>query len=418
MGKKKSKFSKKSSKNSSRVGSKKSYLASSLPCDLNLKDEVFDIALSKGKSDLLAVGLITGEVKVVRYDEATNVELYSVSEHTDGCRAVTFTDDGTTLLSASSDKTIQLIDLVESRPKHMINDAHKVGINCMTHVSETNLFATGDDNGTVKIWDLRKNKAISKYKHHGDFINDMTFVTHKKSIVTSSGDGTVSIIDWRADKTVKQCEQQEDEPNCVNVVNNFKHIVTGTQEGSLAVYKWGPMDFLSDRIVGRAAVPIRSSVNLDENTVLTGSEDGTLSCFSVCPNKYIGVVAKHGKESVEKIRFSRERDLVVTCADDKRIKFWSLRSLLDSIQHIKKESSGEDETGQEKSTKSKEEGNSDSNDEDGSDDEDVDIAPGTKKRVQELPMEQVQKAKKHARKDADEFDYQPDNSNASFFDDL
>lgn len=69
------------------------------------------------------------------------------------------------------------------------------------------------------------------------------------------------------------------------------------------------------------------------------------SCFSVCPNKYIGVVAKHGKESVEKIRFSSmqfnfiksivnsaeilgERDLVVTCADDKRIKFWSLRSLL------------------------------------------------------------------------------------------
>ena len=100
------------------------------------------------------------------------------------------------------------------------------------------ILATGDDSGTVKVWDLRQRTTVCEFTQHTDYISDMTCVPHKKTFLVSSGDGTISYLDWRK-VTRKASYELEDEPLSIVVMKNNTKVVCGTQEGTLAFYSVG-----------------------------------------------------------------------------------------------------------------------------------------------------------------------------------
>jgi WD40 repeat protein len=51
-------------------------------------------------------------------------------------------------------------------------------------VLDENLFASGDDSGVVKIWDIRSRQKVFKYHDHDDFVSDMDFAGN--TLVTSA----------------------------------------------------------------------------------------------------------------------------------------------------------------------------------------------------------------------------------------
>ena len=50
---------------------------------------------------------------------------------------------------------------------------------------DENVLATGDDEGTLKVWDMRKGTAIMDLKHHEDFISEIAIDEAKKILLTS-----------------------------------------------------------------------------------------------------------------------------------------------------------------------------------------------------------------------------------------
>ena len=56
----------------------------------------------------------------------------------------------------------------------------------------------------------------------------------------------------------------------------------------------------------------------DEDTVLTGSQDGLIRVISILPNQMLGVVGEHGDFPVENLALSQDRCIlavrVQTCA--------------------------------------------------------------------------------------------------------
>jgi len=60
----------------------------------------------------------------------------------------------------------------------------RVPVNALLLVDE-NIFATGDDEGTLKVWDLRKGTSFMDLKHHEDYISDIAIDQAKKTLLTS-----------------------------------------------------------------------------------------------------------------------------------------------------------------------------------------------------------------------------------------
>lgn len=112
---------------------------------------------------------------------------------------------------------------------------YRAAINVLQLAPGTGLMATGDDDGVIKIWDLRQKASVWQFNNHTDYISDMTCVPHKKMFLATSGDGTLSCLDWRKGSH-KASYELEDEPLSVVVMKNNTKVVCGTQEGTLAFY--------------------------------------------------------------------------------------------------------------------------------------------------------------------------------------
>lgn len=81
-----------------------------------------------------------------------------------------------------------------------------------------NLIATGDDNGQVKVWDIRTRKVARKWTEHVDFISDIVYVAEKDTLVVTSGDGCLSVYDTRKNKPIAVSENQDDELLSIQIV--------------------------------------------------------------------------------------------------------------------------------------------------------------------------------------------------------
>ncbi|KAI0767415.1 WD40-repeat-containing domain protein [Fomes fomentarius] len=276
--------------------------------DIPVGAQVFDLTFHPDQPLVLA-GLLTGHIKSFAYDEQGNYEeKFSVRPSKKSCRTLAFSADGAQVWAAGKAKAIHTIDVGTGEVVETRSAAHDAPVNRMKRVLP-NLWASGDDDGVIKLWDPRKQDAVRKYTHHFDFISDFMWLGDKKQLVATSGDGTLSVMDIRSKKIepVAQSEDQEDELLSILPIKGGQKIVIGTQLGILSIFNrksgWGDC---VDRIPGHpqsidALCAIPSRYPNAQSTVLTGSSDGILRAVQLFPTKMLGVVTDHGEFPIERI---------------------------------------------------------------------------------------------------------------------
>jgi len=363
--------------------------------DISLSSEPLDVAFHPStSSNLLATGLISGKVQLYDFKRAGNTtsslkkgthsaqaedtdddsesdgasldsnskgknRLYdrswSVRPSNKSCRGVAFSTEGDSLYTLAKDGSIFRLDTETGSVVSKWDKAHSSAPSRILPI-EQNLFASGDDDGVISLWDPRRptdsNSAVRTYSHHFDWITSMLWCTHlappktakltkeeqekkklreekkrkrkqKKSnlygedeeeeeanvtqtqrerLVVTSGDGTLSVIDVRAGKSgAEVSEDQEDELLSIASVKQNSKLVVGTQLGILSL--WAPTKGLLDhvdRIPGHPA-SVDTMCTLDDDTILTGSSDGLVRVVQILPHKLLGIVADHGGMPVERI---------------------------------------------------------------------------------------------------------------------
>ncbi|PWN36570.1 WD40 repeat-like protein, partial [Meira miltonrushii] len=260
---------------------------------------------------------------------------WSVRPSNKSCRGVAFSTEGDSLYTLAKDGSIFRLDTETGSVVSKWDKAHSSAPSRLLPI-EQNLFASGDDDGVISLWDPRRptdsNSAVRTYTHHFDWITSMLWCTHlappktpkltkeeqekkrlreekkrkpqtqRERLVVTSGDGTLSVIDVRAGKSgVEVSEDQEDELLSIASVKQNSKLVVGTQLGILSL--WAPTKGLLDhvdRIPGHPA-SVDTMCTLDDDTILTGSSDGLVRVVQILPHKLLGIVADHGGMPVERI---------------------------------------------------------------------------------------------------------------------
>lgn len=59
------------------------------------------------------------------------------------------------------------------------------------------MFISGDDGGTVKLWDIRKPEPVFSIKVGEEHVSDMITNDAQKYLVCASGDGVLTSIDLK-----------------------------------------------------------------------------------------------------------------------------------------------------------------------------------------------------------------------------
>ena len=133
-----------------------------------------------------------------------------VSGHTDPVSVLTLYEDGKTVATGSTDKTIEVWNVANiNKPLYTLT-GHTGGITAMDFSVDAKLLASGSSDKTVRLWDLTTGQSLQTFTGHTSEVRAAIFLEDKalagialakaKTLASGDSDGTVFI--WNLDKTV------------------------------------------------------------------------------------------------------------------------------------------------------------------------------------------------------------------------
>ncbi|XP_073833013.1 WD repeat-containing protein 55 homolog isoform X2 [Musca autumnalis] len=293
----------------------------SSPPEIKLEDFVTDICFHPER-DIIAIATITGDVALYEYSNDGNKHLRTIEVHAKACRDVEFSTDGLNVLTCSKDKSIMITDMETEKLKKFYESAHDEPINKL-HVIDENLFATGDDNGTVKLWDLRTKNEIFALKEVEDYISQMLTNEAGKLLLVTSGDGYLTTLNIGARKLYVQSEPYEEELTCMGTYRGDSKLVVGTSKGNLYTFNWGQFGYHSDKFPG-----VKSSMSemipITDRIACVAGEEGIIRAVHIAPFRNLGIVGQHSMP-IESLDVSNSGELIASSSHNNDVRFWNVK---------------------------------------------------------------------------------------------
>lgn len=206
-----------------------------LPKTLEVDAEVFGLAMHPSE-DLMAIGLVNGDAVLYGYQDLGESfeKKLQLGSHSDACRSVVFSPDGDRAFTCSTDKSVRAVELQKGKAVWGVKAAHDDAVNCLHFCEDEGLLASGDDSGTVRLWDSRQEKPVATLSENEDFVSDL--LAHGGLLFSASGDNTLAAYDLKQRKLLQRSMDQEDELLSLAVMKHGRKLVVGTQVGSTNVH--------------------------------------------------------------------------------------------------------------------------------------------------------------------------------------
>ena len=158
------------------------------------------------------------------------------------------------MLTGSKDKSIGIVS--NGQLCCRLQKAHKAPISALTHI-ESGIFASGDDDGGLKIWDIRSQaetavKPVISFSQQTETITELVMEEDKGTLLATSNDGTLTAYDLRQTKGGIQDHSNSFEEDLLSlaVLKHGSKVVVGSQEGSLHIFSRGLLQVSDDRLKG------------------------------------------------------------------------------------------------------------------------------------------------------------------------
>lgn len=242
------------------------------------------------------------------------------------------------LFSGSTDRNLCAVEAT-GQAVVLSAAAHDAPINVVRSFAGGHMLVSGDDDGVLKVWDLRAAAGAGPAAllgPHEDVVTDILVDEARTTLLSTGGDGRLGVHDLRrAGKKAVLTEQCDDELLSVALLKGGATVVTGTQEGVLQIWSWGKWRWGDDddedgpeHFTGHPN-SIDALLAVDDDAIVTGSSDGIIRLLTVAPNKLVGIIGEHGDDGVERLAWARDRRLLASASHDNRVRFWDVGYLFD-----------------------------------------------------------------------------------------
>jgi WD40 repeat protein len=244
-------------------------------------------------SNVLALSQVTGAVRIYSYNDQETKEQMVFNYHTDSVRAVEFSNDGNVIYTGSKDQSLAVI--TNGQMAGRIMDAHDAPISTVHHMDSGNVIASGDDDGMIRIWDLRqaqkskKHAIVMEFKEHEGTVNQLVFNKEANQIVSVSNDGHLGVFDLRKKELYAMSDNFEEDLPTVTLMKEGRKVLAASADGVINIFSWDFFGDCNDRITGHPGC-IDTMIQYDEDIVITGCEDGLIRAVSVLPNKIVAIL--------------------------------------------------------------------------------------------------------------------------------
>jgi WD40 repeat protein len=141
----------------------------------------------------------------------------------------------------------------------------------------------------------------------------------------------LGVFDLRKKELYAMSDHFEDDLTDIAIMKNGTKVLTSSSEGIINIFSWDYFGDCNDRIVGHPG-SIDTIVKYDEDTFITGCEDGLIRAVSLLPNKIISILgdpldAEDEVFHIQKVSLSHDRKLLASCSLDNMVKIIDVSNL-------------------------------------------------------------------------------------------
>ncbi|MHC5777479.1 nSTAND1 domain-containing NTPase [Nostoc sp.] len=242
--------------------------------------------------------------------------------HQDDVTSVSFSPDGKTIATASSDGTAQLWnlqgELLQEFQGHQSQEVTSVSFS-----PDGKTIATASSDRTARLWNLQ-GELLQEFQGHQDSVNSVSFSPDGKTIATASFDKTARLWNLQG-QLLQEFQGHQDGVNSVSFSPDGKTIVTASYDNTARL--WNLQGELLQEFQGHQ-LPVDSvSFSPDGKTIATASSDGTARLWNLKKGELLQEFQGH-HDGVNSVSFSHDGKTIATASSDGTARLWNLKGEL------------------------------------------------------------------------------------------
>nr|MDZ8047853.1 serine/threonine-protein kinase [Nostoc sp. DedQUE02] len=211
--------------------------------------------------------------------------------HSSDVNSVAFSPDGTTLASASDDKTIKLWNIASGEEIRTLQ-GHSNWIWAVGFSPDSKTLASGSADTTIKLWNLETGKLIRTLQGHTDGVTSVAFSPDGKTLASGSASKDMKIKLWNLEtgKLISTLEGHTNGVPSVVFSPDGKTLASGSKDKTIKLWnlKTGKLIHTlkghNDKVNSVAFLP---SVSPNGVTLVSGSSDKKIKLWNPVTGKEI-----------------------------------------------------------------------------------------------------------------------------------
>ena len=274
-----------------------------------------------------------GNVSLLPFDlvEISAHHIASLEGHTSLVEALTFSPDGSILVSASFDNTFRFWDTETREHIATLDNTGRARSLSISHDGRT--LASASDDNTVRLWDVNSRVRVATLAGHTNPVNGVAFSPDGTLLASASNDGTARI--WNAETRghIATLEGHTAPVNGVVFSPDGTLLATASDDGTAGIWNVATRQRIAtfaghtSRVGGVAFSP--------EGTLLaSASGDGTARLWDVAARKHTATLEGH-TNAVSGVAFSPDGTLLASASHDRTVRLWDVatRDHIATVSH-------------------------------------------------------------------------------------
>jgi WD40 repeat protein len=260
------------------------------------------------------------------WDATSGTMLRTLDGHRVGVNDVAFSPDGNRIVTADTDgnalvwvtATGTVLPVPRDYELHPVLNSHKGAVNSAAFSPDGTLVVTASDDRTVQVWDARNGERHRTFRGHRSEVTSATFSPDGIRLLSAANDGLALV--WRPDQTMELFSlRHKRRINHATYSPDGSEILTTSADGVVRV--WGTA---GDRRLGTLIHQheVKSvTFSPDGVRIMTADADGILRLWHAVTRVELATIRGHDGE-INYAAFSSDGARIVTAGEDYTVRVW------------------------------------------------------------------------------------------------
>ncbi len=258
------------------------------------------------------------------WDAESGAELSKLRGHCGGVNSVTYSPDGTRIVSGSYDRTLRVWD-AESGAVLSVLRGHDGDVNCVSYSPDGTRIVSSSEDETLRVWNAVNGAEVSVLRGHIGYVLCGCYSPDGKRIVSGSMDKTLRVWDAESGAELSVMRGHEDLIFSLSFSLDGKWIASGSKDKTLRVWDAASGEEVSVMREPGQAVVTSVSYSPNGKHIISGSYDKTVCVWDAVSGVLVSVLRGH-EGPLRSVNYSPNGTRIVSGSKDNTLRLWDAES--------------------------------------------------------------------------------------------